>query len=93
MVRGNEVAQVEAGSAHSCARVVSSLFCWGSDAQGQLKVPAHVAHTALQVSAGVVHTCAVQYNISGDSWAMDSSVHCWGHIFPHLVADPFLPHT
>lgn len=60
LARMNVLAQVELGSVHTCALVVSSLLCWGSDLQGQSQVPEHVAQTVLSVSAGVVHTCAVK---------------------------------
>lgn len=75
-------AQVSAGDSHTCSVRSSdgTVFCWGSNKQFQLGVPANVTGpiqvpfgpaqvTAVQVAAGVAHTCAR----GGDGLA------CWGN--------------
>jgi alpha-tubulin suppressor-like RCC1 family protein len=74
-------ASLSAGATHTCGIMVDgSLWCWGDNSLGQLgigskvsqQVPAAVTVPGLtwsQVSAGLVHTCAV---------ATDHSVWCWG---------------
>lgn len=77
--------QVSAGDRHTCGITPTArLFCWGSDAAGQLGdggtntdrgAPVEVAggrRTWVEVSAGAVHTCA--RTVNGDLW-------CWGSDF------------
>lgn len=77
----NNVATMEAGLNHSCAVLVSgAVQCWGGNESGQLgngsrfgfqSSPAtvHQINTAVLVSAGMDHSCAVL--ASGE-------VQCWG---------------
>jgi len=80
---GSSVISVEAGTGHTCAIVENgSIYCWGRNHKGQLGndnfaanqrnpqlVNLSVGRTAVQVSAGFYHTCAVLDN---------GSVACWG---------------
>ncbi len=67
------------GGAHTCAMLVdASLWCWGSNAAGQLgtgaasSVPVKVTLAAVTaVSAGTSHTCAL-------AGGATSGVYCWG---------------
>jgi alpha-tubulin suppressor-like RCC1 family protein len=71
---------VAAGSFHSCAVVSDGIRCWGYNGNGRLgnntntqsttAVPVFGNPAALQVAAGVDHSCAV---LSG------GVVKCWGH--------------
>lgn len=78
-------AQVSAGDRHTCGITVTGrLFCWGSDAAGQLGdggtntdqgAPVEVAggrKAWVQVTAGGFHTCA--RTLTGQVW-------CWGSDF------------
>jgi alpha-tubulin suppressor-like RCC1 family protein len=79
---GSGVAQVSTGYSHSCARMVDgTLWCWGSNASGQLgdgttndqSSPEQVTalgSTVAEVSAGADHTCARK---------TDGTVWCWGN--------------
>jgi alpha-tubulin suppressor-like RCC1 family protein len=71
---------VDAGFAHSCARTAAgSLYCWGSNASGQLgdgsttsrNVPVVVLNVANfgSVSAGSQHTCGS---------TTSNAAYCWG---------------
>jgi len=78
---GTEIAQVSAGGSHACAVATDGhVFCWGRNDFGQLgvsrgyvdsNVPVQVQDidSAVQVSAGSTHTCAVTRG--GEVW-------CWG---------------
>jgi alpha-tubulin suppressor-like RCC1 family protein len=81
---GAKAIQVAAGDSHSCVIVSGgSVWCWGAADTGQIgdrqpprglqSVPARVAFpggsTAVQISAGTYHTCAVL--ATGRVW-------CWG---------------
>jgi alpha-tubulin suppressor-like RCC1 family protein len=78
---GAEVAEVAAGSWHTCARKIDgTLWCWGSNLIGELGIgstadrnaPVEVAALAQQVrsvACGERHSCAVK---------SDGSVWCWG---------------
>ncbi|NBN89913.1 MAG: hypothetical protein EBV24_06330, partial [Actinobacteria bacterium] len=69
------------GSAHACAIVESQVYCWGDNAEGQLgtldssvtasNVPILVPGitSAIAVTAGYAHTCAL---------LADETVWCWG---------------
>jgi alpha-tubulin suppressor-like RCC1 family protein len=77
------VTEVSAGGSHTCARQTpGNVRCWGSNSDGQLgnvllgpgarsTVPVEVTgiSSALQVSAGQDHTCAV---------LVGGTVSCWG---------------
>jgi alpha-tubulin suppressor-like RCC1 family protein len=74
---------ITAGSAHSCARLVSgSVKCWGYGYFGQLgrgsrdnaidaamAIDLGIGRTATMISAGQYHTCAL---------LDDGSIKCWG---------------
>ena len=61
------VAQVSAGSAHTCAvRTDGTVACWGRNDFGQTVPP---AGAFTQVSGGWLHTCGLK---------TDSTVACWG---------------
>ncbi len=76
-----EVAQIDAGDHHTCARTTSGeVFCFGNNADGRVSpagtpgalvsTPTRVAvSSAVDVSAGGSHTCAV--HATGE-------VSCWG---------------
>lgn len=81
---GVTAVQVSAGGDHSCALLSdASIVCWGSNAAGQLgiatgeqpagaelhRVDLGQAESALAVSAGAHHTCAL---------LADRRVRCWG---------------
>ncbi len=72
---------VSAGDHHTCARASdASLFCWGSNSDGQVgdgtttqrtsPVKVGVGHTWAAVSAGSIHTCARRDTTN--------TLFCWG---------------
>ena len=79
------VAQISLGGRHSCARMTDgSVACWGGNAHGEVgpnagemctgescstKPLALAGVSAVDVSAGVTHTCALQ---------SDGTALCWG---------------
>lgn len=78
-----EAVLVTAGTSHTCALAAAGeVFCWGSNAFGQLGVPAAVAsrssrplkvelgEAAKSIAAGGTHTCAV---------TTSGKVKCWGN--------------
>ncbi len=84
-ILGDNIASVGTGGEHTCAVTIDGrLFCWGSNAFGQVGdgqvngsedvlVPTEI--TSLQdqvaeVSVGFAHTCTLM---------KDSSVYCWGY--------------
>jgi len=84
LITGETVTQIAAGNAHSCALTADgSLFCWGSNLDGELgnrfttttNEPILVAGGALtgktvtQVATGGTITCSV---------LSDNSISCWG---------------
>lgn len=82
-VKREAVIQVSTGDSHTCAiRGDFALKCWGRNQEYQLgylfdlqttpeyKVDLGTGHTALSVSAGVSHTCAI---------LDDKSLKCWGN--------------
>lgn len=77
-----DAVQVSAGEHHTCAvRAGGNVYCWGSNNHGQLGLaPTQMAQSnrplkvggvsnVKQVSAGYLHTCAVDAN---------TAVWCWG---------------
>ena len=78
--QSRDFTQLSAGGAHTCGIVDSQLYCWGSNANGQLGIgstvdslaPALVSglvgKTVSSVSAGASHTCAIA----------DDKAYCWG---------------
>lgn len=70
----DEFEEVATGADHACGRVRSAVFCWGSDADGQLGHDetdfGRAGTTAFtQVVAGRAHTCAK---------TATNQVWCWG---------------
>lgn len=77
---GTGVAEVSAGSTHSCARLATgTVFCWGGNDDGQLgtgnfdaqltpAVVDNLAQPALSIAAGALHSCA----------RLADRVMCWG---------------
>jgi alpha-tubulin suppressor-like RCC1 family protein len=72
---------VTAGLVHTCAIDGTALYCWGGNYDGQLGeptlgngtlTPQPIAQTQAwsSVSAGYVHTCAIE-DVTGD-------LYCWG---------------
>ncbi len=72
---------VAAGYSHSCAIVAGGVKCWGSNVSGELgdgttsesHVPVSVENltgTAMSISIGVAHTCAVMST---------TKIQCWGY--------------
>lgn len=83
------------GGAHTCGVTTDGfLFCWGSNAAGQLGVgafggggaePLAVLRGASDVAAGALHTCAV---------ALGTEVVCWGANGDGQLGDrTFFPRT
>jgi len=77
---GRKFQRIAAGGSHTCAIAVDGhLFCWGSNANGQLGDPTSVQATApvaplsaalySDIAAGDQHTCALR---------TDGVVLCWG---------------
>jgi len=78
---GTDVAEVELGRTHSCARKDDgSMWCWGQNDRGQIGVgntewqplPAQVtqlANNVVDIGAGFEHSCALK---------TDGSIWCWG---------------
>lgn len=77
---GSLASQISAGANHTCAVVEGDVYCWGSNASGQLgaaediagsTVPVKVAGVsgARAVAAGNDHSCAI---------IVDGQVACWG---------------
>jgi len=68
---------VAAGANHTCAALANQVKCWGSNTNGQVKVPVssdgvgvmEQPISAVQIAGGVRHTCAVTTN---------DTVACWG---------------
>jgi alpha-tubulin suppressor-like RCC1 family protein len=83
-VQGSDWKQVVTGASHTCAiKMDGSLWCWGGNDSGQLgntsiatdlnaktSVPAPIAGTWMNVTAGRSHTCGVM---------SDQSLWCWGN--------------
>ena len=86
---GRTAVSVDAGDSHTCAILDDgSLKCWGQNSNGQLGIGSTTNHdtpqnvsldtgrTAVSVSAGHYHTCAI---------LDDGSLKCWGYnIFGQL---------
>ncbi len=78
--RLNGVVAASAGDGQTCAVASNGLFCWGSNYFGQAggpgsadvasPVPVPLGGTAVAVSAGLSHSCALV--VGGDAW-------CWGN--------------
>ena len=81
---GKTALAVSASTNHTCAILNDhTLKCWGNNGSGQLgygnnttlnspsasAIDLSNSHTALAVSAGIAHTCAI---------LDDNTVHCWG---------------
>lgn len=61
--------QISAGGDHTCVLYAAGdVGCWGSNAYGQLNVPAPNSQF-VSISAGLRHTCG---------WKTDHSIVCWG---------------
>ncbi len=73
-----DVRAVSVGSTHNCVVAYPSdaVSCWGSNATGQLDVPASL--TAKKIAVGNSHTCAIRKS--------DSHAICWG---TPLISLPF----
>jgi alpha-tubulin suppressor-like RCC1 family protein len=78
-IMSSGVSSVALGGDHTCAvKTDGSLWCWGSNWNGQVGVgpvgnvfsPVEVMQDVLTVSAGSYHTCAIK--IDGTLW-------CWGN--------------
>lgn len=86
---------LSAGGSHTCGITTDDfLFCWGSNAAGQLGVgffggggtePVAVLRAAVEVAAGALHTCAI---------ALGTEVLCWGANGDGQLGDrTFFPRT
>ena len=74
-----KVAEITAGSAHTCARSNGDLLCWGRNERGQLGdgtrdnrytgAPVRGLPDAKGLAAGARHSCAL---------TRSGGVHCWG---------------
>jgi alpha-tubulin suppressor-like RCC1 family protein len=76
----SSVFEVVGGSLHTCARLENgSVWCWGSNQQGQLGLDSPVSFqttptrvnlpNVVDIAAGAFHTCALTDR---------GEVHCWG---------------
>jgi alpha-tubulin suppressor-like RCC1 family protein len=84
------IMQLALGNGHSCALVASdgSVLCWGSNGGGQLgdgttidrltPVPVSGLSGAVQLSAGIHHTCAL---------TAQGALYCWGYNANGQVGD------
>jgi hypothetical protein len=95
----NGWSQVSAGGTVTCAVHGATLFCWGSNREGQLGIgadpgaldgsPNEVSGTWRQVSAGDRHVCGLRDDVDG-------SVACWGQYDNQrlgLLDDPMMDVT
>lgn len=73
-LKGEKVLQVSAGRMHTCVVLRNgTTSCWGSNEFSQAVVPANLA-TAIDVSAGRAHSCALTAALQSQS----GTVRCWG---------------
>ncbi len=82
--------EISVGENHVCANLRFSVYCWGSNASGQLgsasltdsmdpvEVQGLPPALVLQVVAGYTHTCAL---------VESGSVYCWGNNFAGQIGD------
>ncbi len=83
LLGGKSVTQIQVGGLFACALANGGVYCWGSNAFGQLgnnstslsRVPVRVLHTGAllnktvtQIAVGNEHACAIA----------DGEVFCWG---------------
>ncbi len=89
---GTTIAQVDVGLGHQCARTTTGrVLCWGDNTHGQLgdgttsnraAATASVVELpspAVDVSAGIAHSCA---------YLRDTSVWCWGYNLTFATGAP-----
>ncbi len=79
-ITGASAVEVAVGRSHSCARVATGeVYCWGSDASGQLGNGAAAGSTTPQLVSGITNAMAIA---SGDDHACallaTREVRCWG---------------
>lgn len=66
------------GIAHSCALANQQVTCWGSDREGQIKVPVGLSKP-VQLTAGAYHNCVIEEITSPQHPEQKKrSVLCWG---------------
>mmetsp|Transcript_35611 Transcript_35611/g.29946 ORF Transcript_35611/g.29946 Transcript_35611/m.29946 type:complete len:103 (-) Transcript_35611:40-348(-) len=71
----NRVPSVAGGHSHTCG-INSSLFCWGSSLYGQTDVryqPLSRSRSPISVSAGLRHSCALDFRGRVDCWGDDEN--------------------
>ena len=99
LVHLNKIKQVSAAEEHTCAlRTNGNVFCWGSKVKGRLgsgsgggyrdkAVQVSNLTTAVQISAGERHTCALKANREVVCWGVESK----GHLAVYYNRDSGVP--